>query len=516
MPTLSVCKGLWEGQRNLVSGKKVVSRKVALEIGAFCIALLIIMGGLVANYVSNLQKQIASEKSEIDSLNSTISSLNASIASMENQFPSLKETANLESSVDGFSVIQITDTQYLSDSDPALFDGLTSWIADNSVALNATMVVHTGDIVNTANSELAWSNANTAMMELYNTGVPYCWDAGNHEQFNNGTIGLGNPNISWLGGNYPAFNVTAMRQLPYWVGDINYGKDTAVKFNYGNYHFMVINIEYNANPTVLNWMQTLLECNPNVNVIVATHDLLNGAGDYGLPFYPPDEAWATNFEKLLNNYPNIFMTINGHSVSTGLAYNKRVGHREEIFFNRQEVDKQTGAATARIYTFNMSNPANPVVNAYTYQTYGIPQYINDPKDQFSFSTNLTSYSPSTVSIATNTNFLEANDHGVSFAKSITLNAFSQNGDALTFNNLTLNGATSSFTVTALSTNIVINNYDSNSINYAVSGSGSQTFSVNESPASVDINGTPTSTGWVYSNGEIAVTGATTSVAINFT
>ena len=149
MPKLSECKGLWEGQRNLVSGKKVVSRKVALEIGAFCIALLIIMGGLVANYVStlsSLQKQIASEKSEIDLLNSTISSLNASIASMENQFPSLKETANLESSVDGFSVIQITDTQYLSDSDPALFDGLTSWIADNSGALNATMVVHTGTL----------------------------------------------------------------------------------------------------------------------------------------------------------------------------------------------------------------------------------------------------------------------------------------------------------------------------------------------------------------------------------
>ncbi len=519
MPKLSECKGLCEGQRNLVSRKKVVSRKVALEIGAFCIALLIIMGVLVANYVStlsSLQKQIASEKSEIDLLNSTISSLNASIASMENQFPSLKETANLESSVDGFSVIQITDTQYLSDSDPALFDGLTSWIADNSGALNTTMVVHTGDIVQDASSTVDWTFANNAMMTLYNNGVPYCWDAGNHDQFNNGTIGLGNPNSGWLGGNYPAFNVTAMRQQPYWVGDINYGKDTAVKFSYDNYHFMVINIEYDANPTVLDWMETLLECNPNVNVIVATHNFLNGAGEYGLPFYPPDEAWATNFENLLNNYPNVFMTINGHSISTGLADNKRVGHREEIFFNRQEVDKQTGAATARIYTFNMSNPANPVVNAYTYQTYGIPQYLTDPKNQFNFSANLTRYSPSTVSVTANTNFLEANDHSVSFAKSITLNGFSQNGDALTFNNLTLNGATSSFTVTALGANIVINNYDSNSINYAVSGSGSQTFSVNASPSSVDINGAPTSSGWDYSNGEIAVTGATTTVAINFT
>ena len=34
--------------------KKVVSRKVALGIGLLCIALLIIMGGIVANYTSAL------------------------------------------------------------------------------------------------------------------------------------------------------------------------------------------------------------------------------------------------------------------------------------------------------------------------------------------------------------------------------------------------------------------------------------------------------------------------------
>ena len=192
------------------------------------------------------------------------------------------------------------------------------------------------------------------------------------------------------------------------------------------------------------------------------------------------------------------MTLNGHDINDGgTAYNKRVGNREEIFFNRQEVDNQTGAATARIYAFNMSNPANPVVNVYTYQTYGTPQYLTDPMDQFSFSTNLTAYSSSTVSIAANTTFLGASHNSVSFANSITLNGFSQNGDALTFNNLTLNGVTSNFTVTAIGANIVISNYNpNNNISYAVSGSGSQTFSVNESPASVDINGNPASKDWL--------------------
>ena len=83
----------------------------------------------------------------------------------------------------------------------------------------------------------------------------------------------------------------------------------------------------------------------------------------------------------------------------------------------------------------------------------------------------------------------ANHNSVSFNNSITLNGFSQNGTALTFNNLTLNGVTSNFTVTALGANMVISNYDlDSSISYTVSGSGSQTFSVNKSPASVDIDG----------------------------
>jgi hypothetical protein len=357
------------------------------------------------------------------------------------------------------------------------------------------------------------------MMQLYTADIPYCWDAGNHDTFYSTGIGLGSPNAGWSGENYPGFNVTAMRLEPYWVGDIDDGKDTAVKFSYGNYHFMIINIEYDANQTVLNWMETLLQCNPNVNVIVATHNFLNGEGGYGWTDNPTDVAWATSFESLLDNFPNVFMTLNGHDIDDGgVAYNKMVGNREEIFFNRQEVDNQMGAATARIYTFNMSNLANPVVNVYTYQTYGTPQYLTDSLDQFSFIPNLTAYSPSTVNIAANTTFLGASRNSVSFANSTTLNGFSQNGDPLTFNNLTLNGITSNFTVTALGADMTISNYCLNNyISYTVDGIGNQTFSVNELPASVDIDGIPTpyGNGWSYSNGEIMVTGATLSVFLDF-
>ena len=112
----------------------------------------------------------------------------------------------------------------MSDSAPDLFNGLTSWIVDNSRALNVTMVIHTGDIVQVANSTNDWNNANNAMMQLYNNGIPYCWNAGNHDQLITNVSWRWESELTWLGGNYPAFNVTAMRQHPTGQGTLTTAK----------------------------------------------------------------------------------------------------------------------------------------------------------------------------------------------------------------------------------------------------------------------------------------------------
>ena len=46
-----------------------------------------------------------------------------------------------------FSIVWITDTQYLSKSYPAYFDNLCRWIVAHRNVYNVKMVVHTGDIV---------------------------------------------------------------------------------------------------------------------------------------------------------------------------------------------------------------------------------------------------------------------------------------------------------------------------------------------------------------------------------
>ena len=475
------------------------------------------------NDLATYNSSIAALQSQISAQNSTINSLTAELNSLQDHISSGNSTLTSNSTATGnsteFSVVQITDTQYLTESYPGLFDGLTSWIVNNSLALNLKMVIHTGDIVQDSYSTTDWSNANGAMMQLYSNNIPYCWDAGNHDQFRDsgtsGTNGDGDPNLSWMGQNYPAFNATIMRNQTYWAGDINYGKDTAVQFAVGQYRFMIINLEYDANQTVLNWMESLLQSNPNVNIIIATHNLLNGDGGYG---YPPNAAsmvWATNFENLLNIYPNVFMTLNGHSVGSAMAANIRVGQREEIFFNMQDADGQQGAATARIYTFNLT-PNNETVTVNTCETFENDQYLTDEPNQFSFSTNLTAYSPSQTSFVGNTRFFTADDNSVSFINSTTLSGFSQNGDTLAFMNLTLNGVTSNLKVTTVGTDIAISNYDTIGwINYTVSAEGVQTIFTDKMPTSVLIDGVQTNSGWSYSNGVIAVTSASSSVSIGF-
>lgn len=473
--------------------------------------------------VSHLQTLLSFSNANEKDDKSQISSEQSTVNSLKSQVANLKSTmANWDAPVtDGFSLIQITDTQYLSDKNPELFNTLTNWIVENSNALNISMVIHTGDIVQNPLNLTNWQNANDAMMQLYNNGVPYCWDAGNHD-FIGETTPAGNNNGAWLGGSgYSAFNVVAMQQEPYWVASIFNGTSTAVQFSYGNYRFMVINIAYDSNQTVLAWMQSLLKCNPNVNVIVATHNFLNGAGGYGYAVSPQDISWANNFENVVGNYSNVFMTLNGHDVGEGAAFNQKLGNREEIFFNRQEIDGEAGAASARIYTFNMTNPAQATVTAYTYQAYSNPQggpsYLIDQINQFTFTSKMIAYSPQITNLESSTPFLGASGFSTSFSNPITLASYNQTGDLLRFYNLTLNDFTSNLTESSVGASISINTLDSSSISYTVSGGGgTQAFLVDTQPTSVNIDGTQTLIGWTYSNGVVTVTNATKAVTINFT
>jgi hypothetical protein len=294
----------------------------------------------------------------------------------------------LATSDTSFSVMQISDTQYLSWLNPNLYFDLTNWIVNNSLHYNLKMVIHTGDLVDTPTHVSEWEVANSAMLKLYTNEIPYCWDAGNYDQLppnDASNLWLGDPDTDWLGSKYPAFNQTIMRQEPYWVSDAFDGKDTAVSFSFQDYQFLIINVEFLANSSSLDWMQKIITNNPSANIIIATHDYLNQTGGYGAHSISNegilDYDWGNNFKAILDQYPNVFMTVSGHILSwTTGANNEKVGNREEIYFNRQELNNKVGAASIRIYTFDLSNMH---LNVSTYSL-DSNEWLTDSQNQFNF------------------------------------------------------------------------------------------------------------------------------------
>lgn len=233
-----------------------------------------------------------------------------------------------------FSVVWITDTQYLVDRFPNNLDVICNWIVNNSEIYNVKMVIHTGDIVEHSSNLTEWYRANDSMGILLDNGIPYCWNAGNHDQL--GKI--------WSDMNFTAFNTTLLSEKPYWVDAKIEGKNTAVHFTSEDWDFLIVNIEFRANDTVLGWANDLLDSHPASHVIIGTHSYLNETCTY--------DDWAIHFrDTVLANHSNVFMTLNGHFIASSRTNRTFVDNRHELFFNYQHTNGGLGDSTIRILTF---------------------------------------------------------------------------------------------------------------------------------------------------------------------
>ena len=264
-----------------------------------------------------------------------------------------------------FSIIWITDTQYLAESNPTLNDNLSRWIVNNAAVYNVKMVIHTGDLVNDEGNRTQWENANQSMGILLDNGSPYCWNTGNHDY-----------NSSYyIGNQYTAFNPQILASKPYWISSEYDGMNTAVFLNDSGWECLIVNISFDANDTVLAWANSLLDQYPNAHAIVATHAYLDKQCNY--------DDWATNLKaKVLDTHANVFLTLSGHYYPTP-GNRTRVDGRDELLFNQQDAYNKLGAASARILTFD---PANETFNVQTYSVY-LNRFIDDTNNNFTLYTS---------------------------------------------------------------------------------------------------------------------------------
>jgi hypothetical protein len=242
---------------------------------------------------------------------SSLSLIPIRIQAISTPLPTCPAPQVTSGSATAFSLLWITDTQYLSESDGGLFTNTTQWIAKYYAACNGRMVVHTGDIVggppNAGNcsgtddygskwtNDPQWTAADQAMTVLLSANIPYTWDAGNNDGCL-GSVERSSLADGWIGWNYAAFNPSTVQNASLnwvnaeWVGSDNDGMDTAVSFSGAGQNFLLVNIQYNGVDELAKngWVQQLLSSPSYVgyHVIIATHDFIDTFGGTDLPDFP--------------------------------------------------------------------------------------------------------------------------------------------------------------------------------------------------------------------------------------
>ena len=253
-----------------------------------------------------------------------------------------------------FSIFWITDTQFLSESNPALFRMLNNWIVENWARYNGKMVIHTGDVVQNGPNEEEWYNADEAMSILLANNIPYSWCAGNHDDFVNGDATSGWKGSQFANSLNPSLVSHIVNSVPYarWVGDYHEGMNTAVSFSTNGLDFLVINVEWNAQPDVLQWVGSVLD-DPdyvNHNVIMAPHAYIDASGSLDNGRWGAQLAdFIAGLTKLMDEHSqSVFLTLNGH-FATECGYNtpQPINNRNQLMFDRQDCADAPGDETGR-------------------------------------------------------------------------------------------------------------------------------------------------------------------------
>ena len=186
-------------------------------------------------------------------------------------------------------------------------------------------MAHSGDVVN-------WDTPDHSQYEIIRAGlkpleaadIPYTLTIGNHD-----TMATGE------GGGARDVKMTRIyqRDTRTFNAYFNAGRYTEVGgafepnkvdnmyalYEAGGVKWMVLVLELWPRQAVVDWAKSVVASHPDHNVIMATHDFIDGAGNLSNYSGYGDTSPQYVFDNLISQYPNIKMTVSGH---TGFAADK--------------------------------------------------------------------------------------------------------------------------------------------------------------------------------------------------
>ncbi len=284
-----------------------------------------------------------------------------------------------------FSVVVLPDTQFYSQSYPEAFNAQTQWIVNNSANYNIQFVLGEGDVVDVAEQPVQWQNADAAIRLLDNANIPYVLTLGNHDYADE------NPSDRDTTAFNSYFGPSRYAQDSWYMGGYPSGTNDNfyAVFTVNGKQYLILALEFVPRDAALAWAKTVLDANPDKEIIVLTHSFTFTDSTRADQCDNDDIPAAGNnqgedvWQKLLINYPNLSLVLNGHSyIGNNAARRVDLGLQQnlvnEILSDYQNL-ANGGDGWMRIMTFR---PLLNRIDVTTYSPY-LNQYKTDSNDQFS-------------------------------------------------------------------------------------------------------------------------------------
>ncbi len=246
-----------------------------------------------------------------------------------------------------YSFAILGDTQFLVNYDTvnstSYAKDIFDWILANKDKYSIKRVLGVGDITETpkidtngdgvkdtideAQELKEWIYAEKLYDMLTDAGLPY--------------------SVTWgLGHDRPAkFDEHFMGKSNFTNSEIGYYSGTSLRnyyqrFTVGQTNYMIMSLEFTPDAPVLEWANGIINANPSDKVIILTHYYLEIDGALSSDTQPI-------FNTLVDNNPNVFMTLSGHvNYPSNIVRRRTVcnaGHTvTELLINPQYMDKEYG------------------------------------------------------------------------------------------------------------------------------------------------------------------------------
>jgi len=293
----------------------------------------------------------------------------------------------------GTTLVVLPDTQYYACGYPDIFRSQIEWIAGAVIPRRVALVVHTGDIVDSAGSREQWEVASDSLHQLDYT-VPYLLTTGNHD--------ISRDRSSLAAEYFPPDRCVRGPSIGF---DPDQPQNSFMIAEFDQAQWLVIGLEYAPRDVVLAWAGDVLQQHSDLPAIVFTHAYLYSDGsryDRSIEpqqmHHPDNSGLATDagvsdgqdiWNKLVEPHTNVKIVLSEHMRPDGTA--RAVSRRSdgsivhEILANYQYCkvcpcpEVQGGAGYLRLMQYDAAAERFDVS---TYSPY-LDEWLTDEENRFS-------------------------------------------------------------------------------------------------------------------------------------